>query len=278
MSKFTAAPAVKKQWLAMQKQEQKFLQNQYDKGSSAINDTIEKHMPEKLKTTIESAFCKAFQLVFEKGTGIIEKTYSKDKHETTFAANKYAEDFRQNKRTISSFSKRSNSTKNKNLAMSGIEGIGFGLLGVGLPDIPVFTAMILKSLYEISLSYGYSYDSEEEKLFLLKLIEAAMSHGDELYNCDNEINTWIHTQKPFKTSRSEQIKRTSDSISMEIIYTKFIQTIPLAGVIGGAYDVVYLNRITKYADIKYRRRFLFSKFEPVETSEKSKIRPNDTAD
>ena len=185
MSKFTASPAVKKQWLVMQKQEQKFLRNQYDKGSSAINDTIEKHMPEKLKSTIENAFCKAFQLVFEKGTGVIEKTYNKDKHETTYAANEYAENFRQNKRTISAFSKRSNSAKNKNLTISGLEGIGLGLLGVGIPDIPIFTAMILKSLYEISLSYGYSYNSEEEKLFILKLIEASMSHGDMLYNCDN---------------------------------------------------------------------------------------------
>lgn len=38
--------------------------------------------------------------------------------------------------------------------ISGVEGVGLGLLGIGLPDIPLFTAVILKSVYEIALSYG----------------------------------------------------------------------------------------------------------------------------
>ena len=37
---------------------------------------------------------------------------------------------------------------------------------------------------------------------------------------------------------------------------KFLQGIPIAGAIGGFYDVVYLKNITEYADIKYKRRFL----------------------
>ena len=36
------------------------------------------------------------------------------------------------------------------------------------------------------------------------------------------------------------------------------------GVIGGAYDVVFLNRVLKYADFKYQRRRLFSKLTPKE--------------
>ena len=45
---------------------------------------------------------------------------------------------------------------------------------------------------------------------------------------------------------------------------KFLQTIPIVGVIGGAYDIIFLNRVLKYADFKYQRRRLFSKLTPKE--------------
>jgi len=37
---------------------------------------------------------------------------------------------------------------------------------------------------------------------------------------------------------------------------KFLQGIPIAGVIGGMYDAVYMKKITDYAEMKYKRRFL----------------------
>jgi len=40
-----------------------------------------------------------------------------------------------------------------------------GAFGVGLPDIPVFVGVVLKSVYEVALNYGYRYDTPEEKYF-----------------------------------------------------------------------------------------------------------------
>ena len=37
---------------------------------------------------------------------------------------------------------------------------------------------------------------------------------------------------------------------------KFLQGIPIVGAAGGAYDVIYMKQIVKYAEIKYRRRFI----------------------
>lgn len=42
----------------------------------------------------------------------------------------------------------------------------------------------------------------------------------------------------------------------KLSYMKFLQGIPIAGIIGGMYDAVYLKRIADYADMKYKRRFL----------------------
>ena len=48
----------------------------------------------------------------------------------------------------------------------------------------------------------------------------------------------------------------SHALSSELLYMKFLQGIPIAGIIGGMYDAVYLKRIADYADMKYKRRFL----------------------
>ena len=50
-------------------------------------------------------------------------------------------------------------------------------------------------------------------------------------------------------------------LSVEIIfnnsmYMKFLQGIPVVGAVGGAYDAVYMKRITEYAELKYRHRYL----------------------
>lgn len=42
----------------------------------------------------------------------------------------------------------------------------------------------------------------------------------------------------------------------KLSYIKFLQEIPVAGIIGGMYDAVYLKRTADYADMKYRLRFL----------------------
>lgn len=261
MAVYTTTPSLKKQWTALTKKEHSFLEKQYEAVSSPINDKVEEYIPDKLRDAMDTGFFKAFELIFDKGTDIIEKTYSKEKHESAYMTNEFADTISAGKNGRAAFSKRSGASRLKNLLISGVEGIGLGILGVGLPDIPVFTAVILKSIYETALSYGYDYDTEEEQLFILKIIETSMSHGDTLYENDKQINSFIYSDRPFEISRKEQIRITSDSIASELIYMKFIQTLPVAGVIGGAYDMVFLNRILKYADLKYQRRRLFSKIK-----------------
>jgi hypothetical protein len=50
-----------------------------------------------------------------------------------------------------------------------------------------------------------------------------------------------------------------------MIYTKFIQGFTILGVFGGIFDPVYVNRITNYAMLKYRRRFLATHLKGAES-------------
>ena len=63
--------------------------------------------------------------------------------------------------------------------------------------------------------------------------------------------------------RSEQIKSTSDALAKELLYLKFVQGIPIVGVIGGLSDMVYQKKISDYAALKYKRRFLLKYRRPL---------------
>lgn len=252
--------SLEKELEILQKKEAKFLKSREEKKDSFINQKLAEKVPVKLQQTLDAAFYKAFTIIFEKGTGIIEKTYRRDEMEKTYKINEYADEIRQNRKSLRTFSKNAKSTKTVNMLLSGTAGIGMGVLGVGLPDIPLFTGLILKGIYEIALSYGYEYDSEQERYFILRLIQTAVSCGEGLTELNEEIDRYIAEEAlPNGYSREEQIQETANSLSKELLYMKFLQGIPVVGVVGGAYDAIYMKRITEYAELKYRRRFLAKK-------------------
>ncbi|MBO5523504.1 MAG: EcsC family protein [Roseburia sp.] len=295
---------IEKEWAQVLKQEENFLHRNLPEKQAGWQEKITRFVPEKLDDTLNTAFFKAFELIFEKGMGVIEKTYSKEKKQQNYKINEYTAEVRGTRRALRAFGREAGAAKNVNTAISAAEGVGMGLLGMGLPDIPLFLGVLLKSIYEIAVSYGFSYDTEEEQIFILKIIETALSHGEELMKGNTDLNLWTERQdrkeslrakaqgeesempeektampeeeskmpeekaampeeeretKGLSLSRTEQIRRTSDALSRELLYLKFVQGIPVVGVVGGLSDMVYQKKISDFAAIKYRRRFLAKK-------------------
>ena len=237
--------------------EKSFIRNNYKKmETSKLQDKIEKYVPDKLETTLEKTFGKAFEVIFENGTPIIEKMYNREKNEHAYKIREYAANLKNDKNSVRAFGLRVKGSKGVNIALSAVEGMGMGILGMGIPDIPVFLSLILKSVYEISIHYGFEYDSEEEQIFILNIIETALLHGQELIAHDEKINQWIEGVFEFKDTKEEQIAYTSKALSDELLYLKFIQGIPVVGMLGGVSDVLYQKKISDYAELKYKRRFL----------------------
>lgn len=265
------------EWNRMLKQEDRYIRSRADKKDTKLNQLLSEKVPEKLQDTLDAAFAKAFEAIFSKGTGIIEKTYKKDQLKLQHKVNSYAADLSENRKTLRRFGKDAAGRGNKNLLFSGLSGMGMGLVGVGLPDIPLFTATILKSLYEIALGYGYDYERPEERYFILKTIEGALSYGAQLSGCNDALNTLIeHPVLPPDFSEENQIKITAATMSKELLYLKFLQGIPVVGTVGGAYNTVYLQRIQKFAKMKYYRRFLHDRAEG-NTSGKSEVSPPESS-
>ena len=247
---------LEQEWEKVVKQEQAYLLKRAEKTDSGLNQLLEKKIPENLQGTLDKAFSKAFFLIFEKGTGVIEKTYQKEERKKEYQINEYAAKVRGSRKSLKVFSKKASGTGAVNLLLSGASGIGLGVLGIGLPDIALFTGLMLKSIYEIALSYGFNYEEEEEKKFILLVVEGALSFGSELKDINEELNFYMdYGAFVKKRTLEQQITSAAGCLSKELLYMKFLQGIPIIGAAGGAYDAIYMQKIVTFAELKYRRRF-----------------------
>ncbi|BCN30098.1 EcsC family protein [Anaeromicropila herbilytica] len=257
-----------KQLKIIEKQEQKLLSPE-EKGFikakiSLATENIENLIPNKLKSTLNLAFYKGFQLIFEKGNAYIEKTYNKDKIQLEYDLNNYAVDKSRSNRYIKKLDKQSSQSKLFNSSLAAIEGGVLGVLGIGLPDIPLFIAVVIKSINEVALSYGYSYNTDEEKCYILTLIGAAISKEDKKKEWNkkvDQLSAQMDNHVNVEINLEEQMKKTAEVLSEAILTAKFIQGIPLVGVIGGAVNHTVIRKIGKYASLKYKKRYLLQKLE-----------------
>ena len=224
-----------------------------------LKANIEEKIPEKLQVTLNIAFEKGFKTVFDKGIGIIEKTYNKENINMEFDIHSYAINKYPTKKNLKKIDKSANKKTFINKSVSAIEGGTLGLLGIGLPDIPIYIGVILKSIYEISLSYGFDYNSHEERVYILNIISASVTLGTErkiYFNKLDTIASEIDNNQYHDYNIDETLKETSNKISTYMLTSKFIQGLPIVGVIGGIANFKTLQDISTIAKLKYKQRYL----------------------
>ncbi len=269
---------IKKQLEKSDKKEKRLLskkQGPIGKNIKTGLDKLQEKIPPKLKGMIYVLFEKAFHGVFEKGTGMIEKTYQKESIQEQYHRLDEMVDRKKNTRSIKNMDMNAKRSRFFGRGIAFIEGGGLGLLGIGLPDIPIFTAVLLRGIYEIATGYGYNYNRYEEKLYILKLIQAAL--GDEKDEKNRELDAFARAvdRGNWHGSLEEEIKKTSEVLAEELLVAKFIQGLPLVGVLGAAFNQSLYKRLSYFAALKYKKRYLEKKLNEEKTkTEKSKRKGN----
>lgn len=249
--------AIRKELAAVGKQEERLRKASAREGSRPLA-MIAAKIPPKAAGHLEKAFCKAFSVVFGKGTDMIEKGFRKDAIREDYMVRDYAVQVKGGRKELRGMESGAREAGRRNLALTAAEGIGLGIFGIGLPDIVVFTGMLLKGIYETALHYGFSYDTEEERLFILKMMETALSKGEEWEENNQTVDGWLQNGIPVPEGDALEIQadRTARAFAMDMLVLKFIQGIPVAGVLGGAGNPVYYRRVMRYVRLKYRKRYL----------------------
>lgn len=252
-----------KQLRWLEKREEKFIvkngEKQSVKGLAQFTEKVENKIPKGLKETLDMAFYKGFSLVFEKGTNLIEKTFDQEKISLEYNINNYAVEQKITKKAIRKLDKRAKNSKLAHSCISTIEGAGFGILGIGMPDIPIFLSILLKGFYETALSYGFTYKEESEKIWILFIIRAALCEDENMWDYDDAVEKMAcELRQGLATGYNlqEEIKKTSAILSDAMLLIKFLQGIPLVGIVGGISNFSIYHKVLNYAGMKYKKRYL----------------------
>lgn len=263
--------ALEKEWKRLLEKEERMLCTAEQKKETGIKmkirgvtNFIEGKIPEKVLVTLNHAFYKAFVFIFDKGTEVIEKTFCEEELNLEFQVN----DFRlEKKATRKSLRKLERSGKNSSLfnsCVTTVEGIGLGAFGIGVPDIPIFLGMLLKGIYETATSYGFDYHKTEERIFILRMICAGLADGTEKRRQDKLVeDCMIFPESEMNYNLEEEIKAASAALSDAMLTAKFIQGIPVAGIVGGMSNPLIYRRVLQYVGLKYKKRYLAQKRKSV---------------
>lgn len=253
--------ALNKELLAVEKQEKKLQQTALKARPAVWKKELENRIPKKVYAGLESAFCKGFGLVFDRGRAVIEKGYNKEELQEDYAVRDFAVQLKGGRRELKQMHRSAKQHNFVNTAITTVEGIGLGALGIGLPDIVLFIGTLLKGIYETALNYGFDYESRWEQLLILKMMQAALSDGENWLQRNTEVEEMLESETVGISDDSfkQQIKDTASVFAMDMLLLKFIQGLPVVGVIGGAANPVYYSKVMKYVQLKYRKRYLWQK-------------------
>lgn len=221
---------------------------------------LEKIPPKALEQSanlLEKAFEKSFDLVWEKGGSLIGRLCSGEKRLSRY------EQFAQ--KPLSSWelsllgggvALRASAT----MVFSSVQGGVMGALGIGLPDVPIFLAAVFKTLFEISLSFGYPYDTPPEKVYQLLLICAAVADDEEERRSAGQDADCAAMQIHFgllpAVTEEEAKSRASKALCSAALAGKMVQGMPIVGVYGGFRNGALLKQIGALAAVKYQQRML----------------------
>lgn len=126
---------------------------------------LQDKVPEKVYLNLEKAFCKAFQVIFDKGTDWIEKTYDAQSIRNGYEVHDFAFQLQADRKVLKELRRQASRTQMQGMLTTSAEGIGLGVLGIGLPDIVLFVGVLLQGVYKIALHYGFDYRTASETSF-----------------------------------------------------------------------------------------------------------------
>lgn len=223
---------------------------------------LERRVPPKAADGLKAAFSKAFALLFEGGAAWVERGCRPEELAALYSVRDAAVERQAGRaelRRLCGGARRANAL---NTALTALEGLVLGALGIGLPDILLFLGMLLRGIYATAMNYGFDCSSRGERFIILKLMQASLSSGDERRRLGAEIDAlMLNVREPDAAEFGAQLESTASAFALDMLAVKFVQGMPLIGVIGGAANPLYYRRMTSFAELKYKKRYLLGKME-----------------
>lgn len=228
-----------------------------------MQDKIEQKVPEQVRQALESAFSKAFEAVFFQGSDLIYRTLRREKLEEMHRRTDQSLEDQPGFWSLQQVRWNVHSARLTQQLGVLLEGSLLGLPGIGLPDIPVFLSMLLRSLYSTALRCGFNCDEPNERIYMLLLICCGASAGEERQAYRRRLDhaaasMWVQNMP--QESMETCVQEAAHVLALSMLTAKFVQGIPLVGVVGGAANLLTLRGISRLACADYQLRYLREKY------------------
>ena len=98
------------------------------------------------------------------------------------------------------------------------------------------------------------------------MMKTALSKGEDWNIFNGEVDTMLSFD--FAVSQEvlqAEIEETAQTFATDMLVLKFIQGLPVVGMIGGMFNLVYYTKIMNYVRLKYHKRYLLDKLKEPQT-------------
>lgn len=241
-----------REWSRQLREENRWRRQALYRQPGQLQARLSEKVPESVRETLTTAFGAAFSAALA-GEPLLRRTASPKAEARRLAR---AEEQLRTPERFSSVRGTGRSAVFSAAAASAVRGSGLGLLGIGLPDIPLFAASLLRSLGQIARGYGYITSTRKERRIMLLVLDAALTGGMEYPALSDQLDQALSGTELTGLSEQELADRVAGKLAEELLAAKFLQGIPLAGAVGGVLDSRLTARLLDYAALKYNRRFL----------------------
>ena len=113
-----------------------------------------------------------------------------------------------------------------------------------------------------ALRCGFSYESPEERVYLLLLLQGALSQGEErraLSGRADRLGRALDHGWPVSVDLENETGAAAALLARKLLLLKFVQGFPLVGAVGGAANLSLAGRVSRWGALKYKKRFLEKK-------------------
>ena len=246
--------------MRLEKKEQRLLSCPSFAPLAGLMEPLRERIPLNLQRSLERAFEKAFSLLFSpEGKRFLEHTYARRTLEENARSWEDPLSPAQARKALSRLNRSADLTAAVENTVAGAEGVLLGLLGVGLPDIPVLLAWLLRSLYQNATRYGIPCSSPAEQVYLLLLLQGALTEGDArraLSQRADRLGRALDHGWPVDYDLELEMRTAAALLSDRLLLVKFVQGLPIVGVVGGAANLSLSGAVNQYGTLKYKKRFL----------------------
>ena len=244
-----------------QEQEKELFEARLKEPGKGLQEKAREKAPQKVMDKVRTALIKGFILIFTKATPAIEAAGGLKKKKLKADLNISSLDKGVSLGAIQRIDDAAAGTASTNKEITTVEGAVMGLFGWGPQDSPIFLAVILKSIYEVAVSYGFDYTDNAEKRYIIALMNAALADPFDKValseTCD-EVGLAIDLGDGDGSEISEdELQEAAEKIADSILILKVLMMIKVAGTFSAVTNYKMVKQVTEYAKIKYRQRFLF---------------------